>query len=122
MKKIVFLLSLIVALMFLSATPARAVLNRNDTGGCDGTIDQCFHAGYWWYTVYNDPGSVWSPEVQCGLAAGCQTCADNAFGKQVCAYNIRFSASCSCQDLPVPGSGPGITYCNNGGSCTYRSN
>jgi hypothetical protein len=48
----------------------------------------------------------------------CWACHPNRFGKTVCA-RANYSAQCKCENRPVEGAGPGITYCASSGKCTY---
>lgn len=52
------------------------------------------------------------------MGSECSICGKNIYGKRIC-VTITMSASCECKDERVPGTGPGITECSEGGQCTY---
>jgi hypothetical protein len=121
-----WLLFLLAVLFITPAAFAQAddggVYNKDGiSDGCAGTMnpDVCFHFGDWWYTTW---GSWGTSETSCGLSGGCAVCAYNSFGKKVCVFGVSLDASCTCENKPRAGSGPGITDCSPNGSCTYRRN
>lgn len=57
-----------------------------------------------------------SPQItSCVRTDFCKICDAT---KQRCA-DVTVDASCTCEDVPRPGS-PGITTCSEGGQCTYK--
>jgi len=71
---------------------------------------------------YGNGGGTGEPGVTaCTAYAGlemCWACHPNRFGKVVCA-RANYSAQCKCENVQVPGAGPGITNCASTGRCTY---
>jgi hypothetical protein len=115
------LLLLVCGALFANPT---GTLNNDANPTCWGgaSMDQCFHSGDWWgtTTVWNRTGGS-TTIISCGLSEGCATCVQNPYGKLVCGYGIFQNASCSCKDVRPTGAAPGITICQETGTCVYRT-
>jgi hypothetical protein len=99
------------------AEPAESLTDTTEDGpteGC-GDIDPS-------EPCYVNGGGTGEPVVMtCNAIGGlemCWACHPNRFGKVVCA-RANYSAQCKCENRPVEGAGPGITYCVAAGKCTY---
>ncbi len=77
---------------------------------CAGTMDpeMCF-----WSPMGAGGGGTFAT---CTRTDGCSLCnIDN----NRCA-TATVDASCTCDNIPKPGAGPGITQCQESGRCTYK--
>jgi len=63
-----------------------------------------------------DPNAPTGTFVSCTRVDGCYACDD----RDRCVFIPYMSGGgCACKNIPVKGAGPGITYCQKYGQCTY---